>query len=57
MAIARCSECQIHFELPFDDKELSIWVEVCKDYGDWLCIECADLELLKSEYLSIESVD
>ena len=59
MAIAQCAECQTHFEPPFDDTELSIWLEVCKENNNWLCLECADLELLKdqTDYISIEGIE
>ena len=55
--IARCGECHIHFEPPFDDEDMSIWLAVCKCYGEWLCLECADLEILKSGYISIVSME
>ena len=57
MAIAYCSECCTHFEPPFDDKKLAIWLEVCQENGEWLCLECAGLELLASVYISIEVSD
>ena len=52
--IAHCSECHTHFEPPFDDEKLSVWLKVCQKNDEWLCLECAGLEFLESEYISIE---
>ena len=49
-----CSKCQKAFEPPFDSAEFQCWLDAiigiyeCTGVAsDWLCLECAGVEILK----------
>lgn len=53
----RCSDCQTVFEPPFDSQKFRVWMDACVEVDAYLCLECADLELLKDMPACISIAD